>query len=335
MKFGFVAWAAQVALNGHSRAARMANVAQKFRIVALTFYFDAVSFSSMNSMRAHIILILAMALAAFGEEASKDQTLANGMRIAVVQQDANPGKPEENRNKALRFARQALDQGAEVVLFHEEMLVGCATNLREVAEPLDGPTSRAFQSLLRGSQALIIYGLTERDGDKYFISAVVVSADGVLTNYHKTHLWWNDKGTRHEPTLYQPGDRLVTFNLKGTKCGLMICYDGDFPEMTRAYANLGCSVLFWMNNRPSRGHAEVKDLAYRNSMIMATSCCCGTDELGRACRGGSNITDATGKLLSEIWDHEGIIITNVIPAKVSSLRAKNPWFVGQRPDLYR
>jgi predicted amidohydrolase len=115
----------------------------------------------------------------------------------------------------------------------------------------------------------------------------------------------------------------------------MICYDGDFPEMTRAYANLGCSVLFWMNNLGSRGHAEVKDLAYRNSMIVATSCCCGTDESGRVCKGGSNITDATGKLLFEIWDHEGIIVTNVLPDKVPALRAKNPWYRGQRPELYR
>lgn len=90
-----------------------------------------------------------------------------------------------------------------------------------------------------------------------------MSADGVLTNYHKTHQWWKDQGVRHEPTLCQPGDRLVTFNVKGHKCGLMICYDGDFPEMTRAYANLGCSVLFWLNNRGRRGHAEVKDLVHR------------------------------------------------------------------------
>ena len=191
----------------------------------------------------------------------QDEGPGKALRIAVVQQDANPGRPEENRYKALRFARQALEQGAEVILFHEELLVGYVKDLRELAEPVDGPTTRAFQSLLGGSQALVIYGLTERDRDKYFISATVVSANGVLTNYHKTHLWWRDKGVRHELTFYQPGDRLVTFNVEGHKCGLMICYDGDFPEMTRAYANRGCSVLFWLNNRGSRGEAEVKDLA--------------------------------------------------------------------------
>jgi (R)-amidase len=256
------------------------------------------------------------------------------LRIAVVQQDGNPGKPEENRSKALGFAVQALDQGADVVLFHEELLLGYTPDLRQLAEPVDGPTTRAFRDLLRGTGSLVLYGLTEREGDHFYISAPVVSADGVIANYRKTHLWWKAEGLRHEPTYYRPGDRLVTFEAKGHQCGVMICYDGDYPEMTRSYANLGCAVTFWMNNRNSRGHAEVEDLAYRNSIIVATSCCCGLDEAGRTCRGGSNITDADGKLLAEIWDREGVILADVCSARALELRAENPWYRGQRPDLY-
>lgn len=256
------------------------------------------------------------------------------LRIAAVQQNGNPGKPEENREKALGFAARALDQGADIVLFHEELLIGYSPNLRELAEPLDGVTTRAFQGLLRGREALIIYGLTEKDGDRCFVSAPVVSASGVLTNYRKTHLWWNAEGLRHEPTHYHPGDCLATFDAKGCRCGIMICYDGDFPEMTRSYALLGCSVVFWMNNRESRGHEEVKDLARRNSMIIAASCCCGRDEAGIVCPGGSNITDATGDLLAELWDREGIILADVDPGKALALRAKNPLYRGLRPELY-
>jgi predicted amidohydrolase len=256
------------------------------------------------------------------------------LRIAVVQQGGNPGQPDANRDKALGFAAQALHQGADVILFHEELLVGYTRDLYQLAEPVDGPTTQAFQSLLSGTNSLVIYGLTEREGDNCYISAPVVSANSVLANYRKTHLWWKAQGLRHEPTYYQPGDRLVTFDLKGHRCGIMICYDGDFPEMTRSYANLGCSVLFWMNNRGSRGHAEVKDLAFRNSIIIAASCCCGRDEKGRECRGGSNITDADGELLTEIWDAEGVILADVSPARALELRAGNPWFRGQRPELY-
>jgi (R)-amidase len=256
------------------------------------------------------------------------------LRIAVVQQNGNPGKPDENRQKALRFAQQALDQEADVVLFHEELLVGYTPDLHQLAEPVDGPTSQAFRRLLHGTDALIIYGLTERNGDTYHISAPVVSAEGVVANYRKTHLWWKAEGLRHEPTYYHPGDRLVTFRYQGHQCGIMICYDGDFPEMTRAYANLGCAVLFWLNNRESRGHAEVTHLAYRNSMIIAASCCCGLNENGNVCRGGSNITDADGHLLAELWDEEGVVVADVCPEKALALRAENPWYRGQRPELY-
>ena len=137
------------------------------------------------------------------------------LRIAVVQQNGNPGKPEENRSKALRFAAQALEQGAQVVLFHEELLVGYAPDLHQLAEPVNGPTTQAFQTLLCGSEALIIYGLTERDGDDCYISAPVVSAAEVLANYRKTHLWWKADGLRHEPAYYRPGERLVTFGFEG------------------------------------------------------------------------------------------------------------------------
>lgn len=29
----------------------------------------------------------------------------------------------------------------------------------------------------------------------------------------------------------------------------MICYDGDVSEMTRAYANMGCSLWLWYHGQ--------------------------------------------------------------------------------------
>ena len=291
-------------------------------------------------MKRNITFFLAMiTMSALAWPASPTSSPQNkkdpkSLRIAVVQQNGNPGKPEENRAKALKSAAQAIEHGADVVLFHEELLLGYIEDPHKLAEPLDGPTTRAFQKLLRGKDALIIYGLTEKDGDKYYISAPIVSAKGVVANYRKTHLWSYVKGVRNEADYYQRGDRLVTFDVKGHRCGIMICFDGDFPEMTRSYANLRCSVLFWMNNRPSCGHERVKDLAFRNSMIIAAACCCGPCETGFPCRGGSNITGANGGLISEIWDKEGIIFADVQPDQALALRAKSPYFQGRHPELY-
>jgi predicted amidohydrolase len=272
-----------------------------------------------------------------GIKNSKDRMLPeidSPVKIAVVQQEGNPGEVKENRNKALRFAGEALASGADIVLFHEELLIGYHKDNHKLAENVNGITTREFQKLLKGTDSLIIYGLTEQENNEYYISAPVVSADGIVANYRKTHLWWDAEGLRHEPSFYKPGNSLVTFSFKGHLCGIMICYDGDFPEMTRSYANLGCSMVFWMNNRGSRGHEEVVELAISNSMIMAVSCCCGKNEMGYQCRGGSNITGPEGELISEIWDKEGIVYGEVIPGKVPGIRKKNPWYTGIRPELY-
>ena len=133
------------------------------------------------------------------------------VRIAVIQQDANPGRVEENQAKAVHFAAEGLRQGAEILLFHEELLAGVVENQRELAEPVDGPTTQAFMSALQGTEALVLYGHTERDGDEYYITATLVSADGVVTRYRKSHLWWKAAGPRHEPSYVKAGSELVTF----------------------------------------------------------------------------------------------------------------------------
>ncbi|MCC6446875.1 MAG: carbon-nitrogen hydrolase family protein [Armatimonadetes bacterium] len=149
----------------------------------------------------------------------------------------------------------------------------------------------------------------------------------------KTYLCWKARGLRHEPTYYLPGHRLVTFDVKGRRSGVMICYDGGFPETARSYAHPGCEMLFWLNNRGG-GHEKVRPLALQKSMIIAASCCSGRNEAGDLCRGGSNITGETGALMAELWDSEGVIIADVWPERGPSLREVNPWCCGQRRDLY-
>jgi predicted amidohydrolase len=94
-------------------------------------------------------------------------------------------------------------------------------------------------------------------------------------------------------------------------------------------------ALFWLNNRYSRGKEEVAPLVRANSIILAASCCCGRNDTTNSYRGGSNVTNFDGSVLAEIWDKEGVIFADVAPAKVLSAREQNPWFHGQRPELYR
>ncbi|MCE5277775.1 MAG: carbon-nitrogen hydrolase family protein [Planctomycetaceae bacterium] len=257
------------------------------------------------------------------------------IKIAVVQMPIIPGEPDMNRRKALDMTAEALAGGADIVLLPEGMLMGYTSRMPDLAEPVNGPTTQAFQSLLAGSRAMVLYGLTERANYDCYLAATLVGAGGVMAHYRKTHLWWASDGLREEAAFFKPGHHLTTFDVKGFKAGVMICYDGDFPELTRTYATMGCSMVFWMNNRGSRGHGETAPLSLANSMIMAASCPCGKDEADRPCGGGSNITGPYGNLLAEIWNDEGVIYADVDPQAALDHRKSNPWYRGRRRELYR
>ena len=104
--------------------------------------------------------------------------------------------------------------------------------------------------------------------------------------------------------------------------------------ISRSYANLDCSILFWLNNRRRSPHSNVREIARRNSLIIPAACCCGLNEQGLFCEGGSNITGAGGELFTEIWEQEGVILADVFPGSVPGIREANPSYKGLRPDLY-
>ena len=66
--------------------------------------------------------------------------------------------------------------------------------------------------------------------------------------------------TEGDLKYYSPGDHFVTFELKGIRCGLLICYDIRFPELYREYAKLGVRLMFhsFYNARQKEGSIHPK-----------------------------------------------------------------------------
>ena len=70
-----------------------------------------------------------------------------------------------------------------------------------LAEPVpDGPTTRRLCEMAKSRSLHIVAGLPERDGGRYYNSAVVVGPKGVIGCYRKTHLFFE------ETQFFTPGD---------------------------------------------------------------------------------------------------------------------------------
>lgn len=117
-----------------------------------------------------------------------------------------------------------------------------ADEARRQAEPLDGPRVRALADLAAEHQIWLLAGsVPESSGDRIFNTALLFSPDGKLHATHrKAHLY----RPMNEDLAFSAGDRLTVCDteLLG-RVGLVVCYDGDFPEVARRLRNAGARVV--------------------------------------------------------------------------------------------
>lgn len=213
------------------------------------------------------------------------------------------GDVAANVAHALDLITRAADDGAQIVVLPELCNTGYMFATREEAFSLaetiaDGPTVRAFSQIAAARGLHLVAGLTERDGDRLFNSAVVIGPQGVIGTYRKLHLW----GDEH--LFFERGDLgLPVFHTPFGRIGAIICYDGWFPETYRLLALQGADLVCVPTNWvPIPGQAKGREAmanilamgaAHSNSIVIACADRVGT-ERGQPFIGQSLIVSHTG-----------------------------------------
>jgi formamidase len=109
----------------------------------------------------------------------------------------------------------------------------------EVAVEIPGPLTDELCELARQTGLWLVPGTVyERTASGVANSALVISPDGELIGPYRKCFPWQP----YECT--QPGDRLMTFDIPDVgRIGLMVCYDGMFPELPRQLAWWGAELI--------------------------------------------------------------------------------------------
>jgi len=128
------------------------------------------------------------------------------------------------------LVEEAAHRKAGLVVLGETLTcAGAGSNSADCAEPIPGPSTDYFGELAKKDQLHIVAGLIERDRHQLFNVAVLIAPDGKLIGkYRKVCLpdGEYDKGM-------SPGTDYPVFETRLGKIGMMICYDGFFPEVAR------------------------------------------------------------------------------------------------------
>jgi predicted amidohydrolase len=162
------------------------------------------------------------------------------VRLAAVHYIPRGKSPAENCKDYAPYIEEAAKQKADFIVL-SETLTHTRTGRKYVdcAEPIPGPSTEYFGELARKYNCYIVPGLVERDGHLIYNVAVLIGPDGkVVGKYRKVSL---PRGEIEAGVC--PGHEYPVFNTRFGKVGMMVCYDGFFPEVARQLSNNGAEVI--------------------------------------------------------------------------------------------
>jgi len=172
------------------------------------------------------------------------------VKLGLIQTAAS-ANPDANLKKTLGLADRAAKLGAQIIctqeLFRSRYFCQSEEHKNfELAEPIPGPSTAAFQKLARKNKVVVIASLFERrTAGVYHNTAAVIDADGSLLGvYRKMHI--PDDPLYYEKFYFTPGDLgFRAWQTRYGKIGVLICWDQWYPEAARLTALQGAQILFY------------------------------------------------------------------------------------------
>jgi predicted amidohydrolase len=180
----------------------------------------------------------------WSEIAFEETSPPSGRRVRLAAAHFRPSgrSAETNRQEAAPLVAQAAMQKADLIVLGETLpYYGIGKKPVDTAEPVPGPTTEYFGTLARKHNLYIVLSVYERDKHLVYNTAVALGPDGKLVGkYRKACLPRNEVASG-----VAPGQEYPVFETRFGRLGMMVCYDGFFPEVARELANRGAEVIAW------------------------------------------------------------------------------------------
>ncbi|MCZ6779962.1 MAG: carbon-nitrogen hydrolase family protein [Acidobacteriota bacterium] len=215
-----------------------------------------------------------------------------------------------------------------------------------LAERIPGATSRALASAARKCRIYLMAGsIAERRNGRVYNTALLFGPDGrLLLRHAKVHLW--DREVDH----FHAGQSYRMVRTSAGNFAVMICYDGDFPEVPRLLTLRGAEVLFHPSAYPSPNDDEWRLIypaaALQNNVFIVQVNRIGSEKglsTGTPVHffGGSAVHGPNGKTILQApfyspktAPRERIYTCSIDLAHARKLRRRS-YLIDRRPGTYR
>lgn len=260
------------------------------------------------------------------------------MKITCVQMNMEFCSPDANYAKAEKLIVDALKEKPDVIVLPEMWNTGFFPheNLAELSDKNGERTKDVIGSLAKKYNVNIVAGSVAnvKNGDEWNTAYIFNREGNTVAEYDKTHLFT----PMNEDGFFKKGEKLCKFELDGNSCGIIICYDIRFPELTRSMTVDGLDFLFvvaqWPDVRIPHLATLARARAIENQMFVA--CCNSCGKAGQTVYGGcSRIIDPWGEILAETDGNESIISAECDTSVLKNIRETINVFSDRRKELYK
>src|SRR5579862_8479966 len=178
------------------------------------------------------------------------------MKLSVATcQFPTSGEIDANREFVLSLLKDARSRGADVAHFPEACLSGYAGNDVATNEKVDwGRLASALRDVMGLAAKLrlwVVIGSAHplTPPHKPHNSLYFIDDHGrIVDRYDKRFLSGDASCTSGDLAHYSPGDHFSVVDIKGVRCGALICVDCRYPELYRAYKRQGVELMFHSYN---------------------------------------------------------------------------------------
>lgn len=253
------------------------------------------------------------------------------MKIAALQMVSGP-ELTQNLATASRLIDQAAAAGARLVALPEYFVqMGWhETDKFQIAESWGhGPIQDMLAAKARQHAIWLAGGsfpLKTADPAKVTNTALLFNPQGeVVVRYDKMHLFSYQDGERSldEGRTMVAGRECVTAETPLGRVGMSICYDLRFPELYRSMGEIDLILVpsaFTVPTGTAHWQVLLRARAIENQCYVLAAAQGGTHASGRRTYGHSMLVDPWGEVVSSLSEGEGVLIAEMDPARLQSVR---------------
>jgi len=258
--------------------------------------------------------------------------------LAGCQIASEPMDVRGNVEKGVEWIPKALEVGAEFIVFPETVTTGfnpgCSKEaLWDKVDIAGGAITEPIQKAAAKHGVYVIWPSYERGevrGDIYNTAFLIGRNGEIIGRYRKTHPWPGENINGIGWVI--PGSETPVFDTDMGKIGIIICYDGDFPDLSTTIALKGAEVIC----RPSAllrtyDHWWATNFAraYDNHVYIAAVNAVGSDAIKTYYFGHSMILQPNGWKIAQ-----GRCAEEIVYAKLTPEGLKNVYGGMTSPEIF-